>query len=51
MWNCYDDGIVIGIYNVFSDVLDIRFNFNYIKYVGCFLWIKLFCDDELEIIY
>eukprot|EP00105_Crassostrea_gigas_P011763 XP_011427560.1 PREDICTED: putative GPI-anchored protein pfl2 isoform X2 [Crassostrea gigas] len=49
MWNCYDDGIVTGTYNVSSDVLDIRFNFNYTKYAGRFLRIKLFCDDDLEI--
>lgn len=49
MWKCYDDGFVTGKYNTSSNVLDIRFNFNYTKYAGRYLKIKLFCDDDLEI--
>lgn len=49
MWKYYDDGFVTGKYNTSSNVLDIRFNFNYTKYAGRYLKIKLFCDDDLKI--
>lgn len=49
MWKCYDDGFVTGKYNVSSDVLDTRFNFNYTNYAGRYSKINLFCDEDLEI--
>lgn len=47
-WNCHDNGIMGGKYNASSNVLDIRFNFNYTKYAGRYLRIKLFCVGDQE---
>lgn len=49
MWNCHDNGIMTGKYNASSNALGVRFNFNYTRYAGRSLRIKLSCVGDQDI--
>lgn len=40
---------MMGMLNVINKIFDIFFIFNYIIYVGYYLWINVFCNDIKEV--